>query len=373
MLKRIQIRNFKSIKDVSVELSPLTVFLGRSGVGKSNIVEALGVLRSVVAGKRDQHLIQESWRKQIHTDNDAKMRFDVEFELAGDTYSYSVELLRNAVVCFESLSLNSDVVFEHSQNKWIVPPQAANPKQLTQMAVLSSLPSEPAAVYAYAALSSVGLYDFGDDVFRFPGQNRRNKGTGLLDDGSNVVLEMANLSRDIKLMSVRKAILASMKIVNPNVSAIEVNSVVNPSAVIVTHGSGARAYQLGLNEESAGFRRFLAVLLALYQRESKFSLLFEHPEDGIHPGALSLLAEEFGAAYEEGRGQVLLTSHSPQLLDCFGDITDAIRVVDMIGDETRVGMLEASQASALRARLLRPGELLTTDDARIAKDEEPES
>jgi predicted ATPase len=38
MIKRIKIRDFKSIREVDLELDPVTVLVGRSGTGKSNIV-----------------------------------------------------------------------------------------------------------------------------------------------------------------------------------------------------------------------------------------------------------------------------------------------------------------------------------------------
>src|SRR5947209_5504853 len=45
MIKRIRISNFKSLGDVSVDLGPVVVLIGRSGSGKSNFVEALRWLR----------------------------------------------------------------------------------------------------------------------------------------------------------------------------------------------------------------------------------------------------------------------------------------------------------------------------------------
>lgn len=47
-LRRVRIRNFKSIRFCDVTLEPLTVLVGRNGSGKSNFVEALAFLRDVV-------------------------------------------------------------------------------------------------------------------------------------------------------------------------------------------------------------------------------------------------------------------------------------------------------------------------------------
>ncbi len=100
-----------------------------------------------------------------------------------------------------------------------------------------------------------------------------------------------------------------------------------------------------------------------YQRPPKQTSIFEHPEDRIHPGALSLLAEEFKAAPAHGHGQVILTTHSPQFLDHFD--VEQIRVVELADLQTRIGPVSAEQEEAVRDKLLEPGELLTVDPARM--------
>ncbi len=92
--------------------------------------------------------------------------------------------------------------------------------------------------------------------------------------------------------------------------------------------------------------------------------MFEEPENGIAPGALRNLSEEFAAAPAAGRGQVLLSTQSPELLDGF--TPDQIRVVDLDPETqmTRIGRLDPDQVGAVRDHLLHPGELLTVDLAR---------
>jgi len=52
MIHRIRIQNYKSIRDVTVELSPVTVLIGRSGTGKTNFCEAIRLLRDLLMGSR---------------------------------------------------------------------------------------------------------------------------------------------------------------------------------------------------------------------------------------------------------------------------------------------------------------------------------
>ena len=116
-------------------------------------------------------------------------------------------------------------------------------------------------------------------------------------------------------------------------------------------------------------RRFYAHLLALYQTPAKLLLVFEEPENAIFPGALSLLADEFKAAPREHRGQVIITTHNPILLDSF-DVDD-VRAVEMREGATVVGRVSKEQQQSVRDHLLTTGELLTVDRARL--DDEPKA
>lgn len=51
MIKTIRIKSFKSIEDVSIDIGNLNVFIGANGSGKSNLLEAIGVLSAAAGGK----------------------------------------------------------------------------------------------------------------------------------------------------------------------------------------------------------------------------------------------------------------------------------------------------------------------------------
>ena len=57
MLKDLSIRTFKSLEDVTVDLGLVNVFIGANGSGKSNLLEALGVLSAAADGKVDDQTL----------------------------------------------------------------------------------------------------------------------------------------------------------------------------------------------------------------------------------------------------------------------------------------------------------------------------
>jgi predicted ATPase len=70
-IKKIIIRNFKSIKDLEIELAPLTIFVGPNGSGKSSILEALALMSQ--CSKRNASIISES---AIKGGEDALVEYD---------------------------------------------------------------------------------------------------------------------------------------------------------------------------------------------------------------------------------------------------------------------------------------------------------
>ena len=75
-----------------------------------------------------------------------------------------------------------------------------------------------------------------------------------------------------------------------------------------------------------------------------------------------MLAREFRMAPQDKRGQIILTTHSPEFLNYFEP--ESIRFVYRENLETRIGLPSAEQIEALNAKDLFPGELLTVDPAR---------
>jgi predicted ATPase len=116
----------------------------------------------------------------------------------------------------------------------------------------------------------------------------------------------------------------------------------------------------GAAQESDGTLRIAAILTALFQ-ETPLSLIgFEEPELGVHPGAIRLLFDLFKEA--STRSQVLLTTHSPDLLDLLP--IDDIRVVERRDGATTVARIEERQRELVHKRLLSTSDLLHAEGLR---------
>ena len=120
--------------------------------------------------------------------------------------------------------------------------------------------------------------------------------------------------------------------------------------------------RLPASSMSDGTLRALGALLALFQgatREDAGRRLvgIEEPEAGQHPGAVEVLADAIREAAM--RTQVIVTSHSPELLDSIAD--ESIITVDVHQGATRFSTLDDAARSVIRDRLFTAGELLRID------------
>ena len=66
MIESFSVRTFKSLEDVTVDLGRVNVFIGANGSGKSNLLEALGVLSAAADGRvDDQSLLSRGVRPGV--------------------------------------------------------------------------------------------------------------------------------------------------------------------------------------------------------------------------------------------------------------------------------------------------------------------
>jgi predicted ATPase len=380
MIKRVHVCNFKSLGDVTVDLEPITVFIGRSGTGKTNFVEALRSLRDCLRSRNLGTTIQQAggWDRVLCATAQKPIRllFDIIFSISGESEDYNYTLtFKQAVpqpgaglsLDEEKLSLGEKVLFHHQKRQWVQPPPVFNPPAPAEV-MLGSITGVREITIAYLMLTNeIGCYDFPSTILIQ--QRPPTSGVeGLADYGDNSLQVFQTFVSNLASLNHWRNIVASLRGLNRSVEGVDIR-LPDKNAVTVSHAFGDKALVLDVTQESEGFRRFLAHLLALYQSPPKQTLIFEEPEKGIHPGALAALVGEFKIFTSKRGGQVILTTHSPELLNQFD--AESIRVAEMIDSQTQIGPLAPDQFESLKDHLLDPGELLTVDPARLITEPVP--
>ena len=149
-----------------------------------------------------------------------------------------------------------------------------------------------------------------------------------------------------------------MRLVIPNLETVSVESVgglLAPRFNLIE--KDGKKHQFNVSQISDGSLRLLGLLTSIYQGSPPQTIALEEPEQNINPGFLGIIADAVKEFAKER--QVLITTHSPHLVDYFD--VNSVFAVELKADGTRVGKVAASQVEAVKQKLFTVGELMTTE------------
>ncbi len=217
----------------------------------------------------------------------------------------------------------------------------------------------------YDALTHMAFYNLNPDRIR----DLQNPDAGeiLRRDGGNLASVLGRLERDNPALKTR--IEEYLSKVVPGIRGARAVSV-GPKETIVFRqeiAGSSQPWQFYASSMSDGTLRALGILVALLQpgngQADRVPLIaIEEPEIALHPAAAGVLRASLRDACR--RAQVLVTSHSPDLLDDPEISDEEILAVIAEQGETRIARLDPAGRSAIRDRLYTPGELLRLDHLR---------
>jgi predicted ATPase len=352
-----------------VPLGPITFLVGPNGAGKSNFVEALRFLSYGLSNSLEQAIDNRSgFRSIVHrgADTGSKISFEVFFRLGDEkTGNYLVEIgaVEDGPVtitreeCSIESSLGRDWFKVRSgvvtSNQGLTP--AASEGMLYLVNASGLAPFEP----VYRTLSNIPVYNPVPEEIRGFKSERRSR---ILDRTGSALAEII-----FKLKASGPERLARvteyLRRINPSVvelDAVSVDANYNLRFKL-DHGSGNRE-EFSTQNISDGTLRGLAVLVALFQKSDRYPISLiglEEPEAGLHPAAAGVL---FDSLMEGSRfSQVVVTSHSPDLLDREDVPENSIKAVAMCEGRTIIGEADEAGRAALRERLYTAGELMRMD------------
>lgn len=377
MWRRITLRNYRSIEKVTVDLAPFTVVVGPNGSGKSNFADAfvfardVGVDASAAIARRGGIVSVRRWSKSRPYDVTVDLRAAKTQEALDTDYARHSFTIGSASA--GAWTFKHETIEIVRRGKPILNVERHRGHIETNPKLLLSLPSPTASAMLFVrqtqqwrneisilanALSGIRRNRLNPDVMRQPQAVTEN--TRLDETGSNLTSALRRL-KEKEPRKFQELLLAMRKIV-PGLTSISVMDVARHLSLEFeqAQGHGATAHFSG-TEMSEGALRALGIAVAARQMLSNELLIIEEPEVNIHPGAATLLFEILQSASR--RGTVLLTTHSPDLLDATRD--EQILVCHYSKGVTRVGPLETAQRQLVRDGLFSIAELMRTEPLRI--------
>lgn len=377
MWRRITLKNYRSIERATVDLAPFTVVVGPNGSGKSNLADAfvfardVGTDASAAISRRGGIASVRRWSSSrpynVTVDlRAAKTRegLDTDYVRHGFTISsgregsWSFKHETIAVVTEGQPLLSIERHGNRLETPSSLPLTAPGPTASAMLFVRQTQVWRNAISTLANALSGIRRYRLNPDIMRQPQAVTEN--TRLDEAGSNLTAALRRL-KDKESRNFQGLLLTMQKIV-PGLANISVVEVARHLSLefMQTQRSGATATFSG-TEMSEGALRALGISVAAAQMLPNELLIIEEPEVNIHPGAASLLFETLQSASR--RGTVLLTTHSPDLLDSARD--EQILVCEYKDGVTHLGPLESSQRQLVRDGLFSIAELMRSEPLRI--------
>ena len=369
-IKRVVLNNYKSIKECSVTLGPLRFLVGQNGAGKSNFLDALrlvtdGLNTSLEHALRERGGINEVRRRSSGHPTHFGIRLDWSLPNGSEgVYAFRVgsqkkggfEVQREECRVFESDRIPESFYKVEcgvlkSSNFKVAPPASSDRLYLVSAAGLP--PFRP----LYDALSHMGFYNLNPDVIREP--QPPDPGEVLKRDGSNLASVLGQLEKEGGI----KRIVELLSKVVPGIQNIVVKNVGKKETLEFRQlvGTNKDPWRFMAENMSDGTLRALGVLTALFQSSKadgkQVPLVgIEEPETAVHPGAAGILRDGLRAA--SNATQIIVTSHSPDLLDDKEIADEHILAVVSRNGETVIGPLDIAGRTAIRDRLYTAGELL---------------
>jgi|SRR3990172_9083697 len=371
-ITKLIIKRFRSIpSEHHVEFDNPTFLVGRNGSGKSNLVDALAFfaeamvspLQAVFDKRGGISVVRNRTSGQSYPPN---LGLGVVFGplnggYAGGRYAFEVKALKN--YGFEVVREQCEVVAADGSSFWF------ERKKKFETNVKGLEPSlDPA---------SLGLPVVGGDA-RFapvvralggirvnsiePGKLREmqdpDSGTSLRPDGSNAASVLQEIERQSPDDVER--ICEILSTIVPNTKRVHTKKHGNKLSLEFTQewGDNKRLRFEAFNM-SDGTLRALGLLAAVYQRPAPSLLAVEEPEATIHPGAIGAILDLLRHASK--KMQVIVTTHSPEVLDADWIEDRHLRIVDWREGATRIAPLSDASREALRQHLMGAGELLRSN------------
>ena len=374
LISRVYIKNYKSLAQVNVGLGPFCVFIGPNGSGKSNFIDALAFVHDCLSGSvelafKNRGGISAVRRRsaghgrpthigiRLILDLGDNLSADYAFEIAAKpTEQFSIARER-CVVEKEFMGERHEFDVEKGKfNKEIpgIRPRVS-PDRLALFAASATEEFRP----VYDFLTSMRLYSIVPVTLRK--LQEPDPGEFLKPDGSNAAAVLKRIRDENQGGERFDRLCRLLSNVVQGVTKVDYRPVGQRETLQFKQQIGLKDFwTFEAFNMSDGTLRALGVLLAVYQLGRPKVLMIEEPEATIHPAVTELIVQVLEDAAQER--QVLLTTHSPDILD-YKELNDTqIRVVTMDRNATSIAPVSQEGRKAIRERLYTPGELFRSDE-----------
>lgn len=380
-LRRVVLQNYMSIARCSVSLKSLNFLIGQNGAGKSNFLDALRFVTdclntSVEHALRDRGGIGEVRRRS--SGHPTHFKIGLHWELPdgdGGVYEFRVgakpkgafEVQEEHCVVQSAGTFSPPISYRVKSGQIQECSLSSPPAAASDRLFLVAMSGQPAFRPLYDALVQMGFYNFNPEVVRE--LQSPDPGEVLASDGQNLASVIKRMSetddegRWARVMDLLGRVV-------PGMAGVQHKALGKKETLEFRQRmAGSKdAWRFDAENMSDGTLRTLGVLVALFQPAGSDGrrvrvVGIEEPETALHPGAAAVLR---AALFEASQNtQVLVTSHSPDLLDDKEIPLESLLAVANRDGATVLGPMDEASRKVVRDRLFTPGELLRLNQIEV--------
>jgi predicted ATPase len=369
-LRQVQIRNYKNIAAAVVELQPLTVLVGPNGAGKSNFVDALAFVADSLNHSIQSAFVKRGGTKAVIRKSDKHqshlgMRLRLDLADAGTAdYAFDIAVRPREAFkvarerCIVQTLQGMRHEFEIKNGKFVREVSGIRPRLKPDRLALTVLSALEEFRPIFDFLTNTRRYNLHPERLRELQDPDPNAGAMLLSDGSNAAAVLRRLTKDSSHNGhVYDRICRLLGKVAPGTIGVRPKKLGQKETLEFRQAGGQQSeWRFDALNMSDGTLRTLGILLAVYQSRPAPLVAIEEPESTIFPAAIEILTEILLDGSE--RSQVVLTTHSPEVLDSKRLSDNQIFAIEFVQGTAQITPLAKTTREIIRQRIYTAGELL---------------
>ena len=329
MLKKIEIKGYRSIRDASVNLENVNILIGPNGAGKSNFISAFALIQKIISLDLQMTVSKCGATSLLYNGPKETDKIAIEAFFENNGYGFSLELTDDERMAFSDeyfywadANKKSSLGNGHFESKW---KEGADNKM--NYYVIPVLSAESWRVYHFNDTSRTSL-------MKRPCSIHDN--VALLHDAKNIAPFLLRLKDEFS--SDYRNIVSTIRMVAPFFEDFVLIPNNNTEEVMLRWKKIGYDGIMGPNQLSDGTLRFICLATLLLQPKDlrPMTIILDEPELGLFPQAMIYLAEMIKSVGKTS--QLIISTQSADLVDEFSP--DDIIVVRDNGNGTTFSRLE---------------------------------
>jgi predicted ATPase len=369
----VRIRGYKSIAFCDVTLEPLTILVGRNATGKSNFLDALAFLRDATSYNLSEAINRRGGMssllcraidadrfsievESLHHHDPSNQDFRLEYRLEIPLHPGGWPSRPNEWFRMTRLSDGQEMGFTSQEGtaRWFGAyshPFSGEIRLDSSDHLMLTLFGHPGDAHLAHGFQRMGFYNFIPDVLRQPQQPKQG---GLLErEGRNLtsVIGATRATDPWAVERVARYLLAVTRSVE-FAGVAQIGGYETLRFRVLREGQ-SQPMEFPATNMSDGTLRAFAALMSAFQtvrpQGSPSLIAIEEPETSLHPAAMRALVDALDEATL--RTQILLTTHSAEMLDNPTIKPENVRVVQLSDGQTVIGPVDEASVEIVRRHL----------------------